>query len=162
MRVHVLLADKGTNNPQAGTLNLLNAGWGTTGANPLGVTPSVAVVVFFEADYLECNRPLAVALHLQDQDGHVVDVPGPAGPQPMRMEQTLTVISPPGAPHGMPGKANLMIEMQPGLPLAPGIYKWVVVVEGQADDDWSVTFWVSSPPVAPVFGGPAAPAQPAA
>ena len=36
MKVHVLLADKGTNNPQAGTLNLLNAGWGVTQVAAVG------------------------------------------------------------------------------------------------------------------------------
>ena len=34
MKVTVLLADKGTNNPQGGTLNLLNVGWTRTVLRP--------------------------------------------------------------------------------------------------------------------------------
>lgn len=151
MRVHVLLADKGTNNPAAGTLNLLNLGWGATQTDGQ-LTPPHAVAVFMEAELSECNRPLVVQLELVDEDGRVVDLPGPAGPQPMRMAQNVTIAAPPGQPTGTPGKANLLLEIQPGLPLGQGTYKWRVKVGGKDDDDWSVTFFVAAPQQPPTFG----------
>lgn len=154
MKVHVLLADKGTQNPQAGTLNLLNVGWGGTGVNPQGMTPPAAVAMFFEAEFLECNQPVSVVLELLDEDGHVVNVPGPTGPQPMRVQQSVSIATPVGAPAGAPGKANILTEVHPGLPLSAGSYKWVVTIDGRTSDDWTVTFFVVSPPQPPVFGNP--------
>jgi hypothetical protein len=60
VKVDVLLADKGTSNPQAGTLNLLNVGWILThlvpGPQPL--TPPHAVAVFYEVKLHRCNKPV--------------------------------------------------------------------------------------------------------
>lgn len=160
MKVSVLLADKGTNNPAAGTLNLLNVGWGVTKLSGR-ITAPHAVAVFFEADLAECNRPVAVVLELVNDDGQVVDLPGPAGPQPMRLEQSLTIVPPGGAPTGTVGKANTLLEIAPGLPLAPGTYSWRVTVDGHHEEHWTASFYVAPPPAMPTFGfGGAQPPQP--
>lgn len=176
MKVSVLLADKGTQNPQAGTLNLLNVGWAQTvlrpvpvpGMGPAGpamqvqlLTPPQTVVVFFEVDYPHCNHPIELVLELVDQDGRPVVVPGQAGPQPMRITQTITVVSPAGAPIGSPGVGNTMLEVFPGLPLQPGIYYWHVEVAGEHHEGWDVRFHVLPPQQQPSFTFTPPPVPPA-
>ncbi len=156
MKVAVLLADKGTTNPQAGTLNLLNLGWAVTQLQrgPAGlITPAHAVAVFYEVEFNRCNRSLPLIVELLNEDGQPVAIPG--GPPSMRIEQQIVVFPPPGAPNGTPGRGNLMLEIVPGLPLSPGRYAWNVTLDGDHNEDWSGSFYVF-PPVHPpqvVFGG---------
>lgn len=160
MKVQVLLADKGTPNLQQGTLNLLNVGWSQTGLRPAGpmgllLTPPFAVAVFFEVDHHHCNHPIDLVLSLVTEDGTPVEVPGPAGPQQMRISQQITVSSPAGMPIGAPGVGNSLVEIVPGLPLAPGGYQWRATLAGEEGDDWNASFRVQLPPQAvAVFGGP--------
>lgn len=156
----MLLADKGkVNTPGPGTVDLLNAGWVVTQLRPMGpqtLTPPHSVAVFFEVDLAKCNRPLELVFELVDDDGHTVELPGPAGPQPMKITQQVTV-RPPPAPTGTPGAGNSLIEVQPGLPLNPGFYQWKVTLDGEHKEDWGARFYVSEPPAqAPqmfTFGG---------
>jgi hypothetical protein len=163
VKVSILLADKGTQNP-IGTLNLLNVGWSQTQLQPaapmLGapgaLTPPQVVAVFIEAEPAFCNRQIDLVLRLLS-DGHPVELPGPAGPQEMRLQQPLTIPTPMGAPVGSPGTVNLMLELFPGLPLAPGVYEWRVTIDEQEHDDWYARFQVLPGPAAgPQFGAPPA------
>ena len=165
MKIYVLLAEKGAQNPHNGTLSLLNVCWAGTqlrrpmgppvgeGAQPLLSGPQV-VVVLIEAELAMCNRSLTLEIELLTEDGDVVEIPGPTGPQAVRLEQTLMVPSPSGVPTGFPGRASSMMELPTGLPLSPGIYRWQVRVNGKEEDDWSAHFYVASPPQAPTFGFP--------
>lgn len=163
MKIYVLLADRGTHNQQAGTLNLLNVGWALTQLRrPSGPAPwsfdapmltgPQVVVVFIEAELAMCNRPLVLEVELINEDGAVVEVPGPAGPQAVRMEQHIIVPSPPGVPTGFPGHACAMVDLPTGLPLTPGIYRWQARLNGKAEDDWSAHFYVAAVPAPPTFG----------
>ena len=161
MKVSVLLADKGTANPHAGTLNLLNVGWSQTqlqvpqvmGPGMVAqITPPHAVVVFFEVEPHRCNHPIELIVRLLNEDGSEVTVPGPTGPQPLRLVQPITVPTPGGMPSGSPGTGNTMIEIHPGLPLAAGGYVWKVTLDGEDHEDWSARFRVTALPVMPVFG----------
>jgi hypothetical protein len=163
VKVHVLLADRGAQNPHNGTLSLLNVGWAVTqlrrglgsgapaGTPPLVTGPQV-VVVFLEAELAMCNKSLNLEIELRNEDGNVVEIAGPAGQQPVRLEQSIMVPSPPGVPTGFPGRATAMMELPTGLPLAPGIYRWQVRVNGREEDDWSAHFYVAAPPQPPTFG----------
>lgn len=154
MRVQVLLADKGTTNPQAGTLNLLNVGWTQTLLRPapMGIAPGLlmtaphAVAIFFEIEPKHCNRSIELIVSLLDEDGHVVDMPGPAGPQEMRLRQQMTVPTPGGVPMGTPGTGNALIEIFPGLIVSPGGYRWSVELDGLTGDDWFAPFRVVAQP----------------
>jgi hypothetical protein len=162
VKIYVLLADKGTHNPQTGTLSLLNVGWAVTqlrrtgspggGLEPPLVTAAQVVVVFIEAELAMCNRPLTLEVVLLTEDGVVVGIPGPAGPQPVRLEQTIMVPNPPGVPTGFPGHATAMMELPTGLPLGQGIYRWQAGVNGKHEDDWSAHFYVAGVPQPPTFG----------
>ncbi len=167
MKIYVLLADRGTQSPQTGTVNLLNVGWAMTqlrrpvtpGAGAVGVplvTGPQTVVVFLEAELAMCNRPHLLEIELVDDDGGVVSVPGPLGPQAVRLEQQIIVPSPSGVPTGFPGRASAMMELPVGLPLAPGIYRWQVKLDGRTDEDWSAHMYVAAPPQPPTFGFPPA------
>lgn len=95
---------------------------------------------------------------LVDEDSlEPVSMPGPAGPQPMRISQSVTVIPPPGAPNGTPGRGNILLEMSAGLPLRPGSYRWKATLGDRHEDDWSARFFIHAPPTAPTFGLTAAP-----
>ncbi len=156
MKVAVLLADKGTVNPQVGTLNLLNVGWQVTHVNPqLGIgapLPPQAVAIFYEVDFDKCNRDIELKVELVNQDGNVIDLMGPAGPQPMILRQQIRVSSVAGMPNGSPGSGNLLLEFVPGPVLEPGGYEWRVTLAGVHNDDWSAKFHVMAPPQAPVLG----------
>jgi hypothetical protein len=161
MKVLVLMADKGTVNPQQGTLNLLNAGWTQTQLRPVGpmvpggyLTPPHAVAAFFEVEPKYCNRPVDLVFELVDQDGHAVEVPAPAGPQPMRVTQQIFIQSHAGMPIGSPGIGNALIEIVPGLAIPPGGYQWRVELAGETSGDWSTSFRVSAilPPSGPIIG----------
>jgi hypothetical protein len=169
VKVFVLLADKG--NPAAPTgVNLLNAGWTVAPLRIVGAPPAqilatgpIAVVVFIDAELAECNRQHQVQIELVDQDG-AVQVPGPAGTQPMRVQLPVMIVTQPGAPTGFPGRANIMFELAQGLPLAPGVYKWQISIDGRTEPDWSASFLVPQPPTQPEavrFGDQAPPQTPA-
>lgn len=165
MKIYVLLADRGTHNPQTGTLSLLNVGWAVTQLRrPMGAPPGPpeppqvtgpqVVVVFMEAELSLCNRPLTLEVGLLTEDGRVVEVPGPAGAQAVRLEQTIMVPTTPGVPTGFPGHASAMMDLPTGLPLAPGFYRWQARLNGKAEDDWSAHFFVAGVPAPPTFGYP--------
>lgn len=163
MKVSVLLAERGMSNVPLGTVSLLSAGLPVVGSRqaapggPLISSPHV-VAVFFEVELAKCNRPLVIEVELLDQDGHGVQVPGPTGPQELKLTQQLVVTPPIGAPTAFPGHGNIVLELGPGLPLTHGIYKWVVTIDGETKEDWSKQFFVPHPPTPPSFGStPAAP-----
>jgi hypothetical protein len=168
VKIYVLLADRGTHNTQTGTLNLLNVGWAITHLRPppgqagpetasaLTTGPSV-VVVFIEAELAMCNKTLSLEIELLTEDGQVVAIPGPAGPQAVRLEQPIIVPSPPGVPTGFPGHATAMMELPTGIPLAAGIYRWQARVNARVEDEWSAQFYVAAPPQPPTFGYPPPP-----
>lgn len=163
VKLYVLLADRGTHNPQAGTLSLLNVGWAVTQLrrhmSPVARAPATSlmtgpcvVVVFIEAELGMCNKTLTLEMELLTEDGDIVEIPGQAGPQAVRLEQPIMVPSPPGVPTGFPGHATAMMELPTGLPLVPGIYRWQARVNGKEDDDWSAHFYVAAPPQQATFG----------
>jgi len=168
VKVYVLLADRGAQNSHNGTVSLLNVGWSVTqlrkvlgpGAPPgVGslVTGPQVVVVFIEAELAMCNRNLTLQIELLTEDGHVADISSPGGSQPVRLEQQIMVPSPAGVPTGFPGRATTMMELPTGLPLAPGIYRWQVRLNGREEEEWSARFYVAAPPQPATFGFTAAP-----
>jgi hypothetical protein len=169
MKVSVVLADKATNNPQAGTLNILNAGWVQTQLVPHPLAPQGQLItaphivaVFFEVEHSLCNAPIELVLELLTEDGQPVLVPQPTGPQPVRVVSVVTVPSPAMAPIAAPGTGNAMIEIFPGLPIPPGGYRWNVTLAGEHHEEWYAAFRVVPAPQMPqiTFGGVVPPPPP--
>lgn len=79
----------------------------------------------------------AMEIILTDQDGQPVALPGPAGPQVMRIAQNVdfAVSLAPGLqrlPKEFPGTASAAIQFSNGLPIVPGKqYSWVVKIDHQ-------------------------------
>jgi hypothetical protein len=119
------------------------------------------VAVFFEVDQRDCNHPIELMLSLLTEDGQPVQVPGPTGLQDLLIVQQIIVPSPAGAPIAAPGVGNSLIEIFPGLALAPGGYEWRVRLAGQENADWNARFRVMHPPQAPTisFGTTTAPPE---
>jgi hypothetical protein len=124
----------------------------------MSLTPPHAVAIFIEVEPAFCNRPIELRLELVTQDEHPVEMPGPAGPQPMVIRQIITVQSPAGRPPGSPGSGASLVEIFPGLPLAPGIYIWKVTLENEHHDEWNARFNVLPVREVPAttFGAPPA------
>jgi hypothetical protein len=121
------------------------------------ITPPHVVAVFYELEQNYLNRPIELVIELLTEDGQAVQLPGPAGLQPMRMQTTINVPSPGGVPIGTPGTGNSMIEVFPGLPLAVGAYIWRATLAGKQDEAGEARFNVRPAAVAPraQFGTPA-------
>lgn len=154
MKANVLLADTGTQDPN-GKLHLLGVGWSQTQIGPTGLTADAAVAVLLEVPWDRCNREIEIVLELVNEDGMPVALPTGDGPQPLRIAQTLVIPSPPGAPTGSTGHANLLVQLQGGLPLNPGAwYSWRVTVDKETHEAWQAKFFVQRQQSAPTFGAP--------
>lgn len=137
MKAKILLADYAK--VSDGKVDALGMGWTVT-SSP---TPPAAVVVFFEIGWDETGRTLQVLLELLDADGRPVQVPGPGGPRPMRIEGELQATRPPGAPPGTPVDLQLAINVGPGMPLVPGQrYEWRLSVDGAGHENWTASFLI--------------------
>jgi hypothetical protein len=100
----------------------------------------MAVVVFIEVPWTETNQKRHWALELVDADGALVELPGPAGPQQVRVEGELEAGRPPGMPHGTPVSfPPLSVNVGP-LPLPPGRYEWKFSVDGNSEATWRRAF----------------------
>lgn len=140
MKVSLLLADYAATTPD-GKLTVVGAGWNMTGPQ---VGP-MAIGMIVEVPWGDTNRPLALALELQDEDGQPARI-GPEA-QPIRVEGQFEVGRAAGHPAGTPVYMPIAFNFAP-LPLQPGRrYVWVVRIADQADDNWRVGFNVR--PAAP-------------
>lgn len=126
-----------------GKLYILGGGWSVTGPAPA----PTAIAIKFEVPWDAANRRHKIRIELNDSDGHPVTLPGPTGPQPMKIEATLEVGRPagiaPGTPLDFPFAANLG-----PIQLHPGRYEWRCTIEG-ADASATCAFTVRSAPPDP-------------
>ena len=154
-QVSIVLSDYG-NQDAAGKVNVLGAGWSFTGVQPNGFTPELAVTVFLEIPSKYRGESFATCLKLLNQAGDPVNFPGPTGPQPLRVQQLVTVdipAGPPGVPlpPNMPSNQKVAMRLSNGLPLSPNeLYRWVFEIDG--NDKAAVAFYVAGPPPGPVIG----------
>lgn len=153
MKVTVLLADVGTNDP-LGKLNLLGVGWNQTQVQPNGLTPDMALAVIIEVPWDQANREIHVLAELINEDGQPVELPvSPDKQEPLRIEHRPVATPPVGAPNGSPAQLGILVNLHGGLPLQPGAwYAWRVSVNGEQGDDWQAKFFVRRQASAPTFG----------
>jgi hypothetical protein len=164
--VSVLLADY-IGVDSSGKLNALGAGFTATGIQSNGMTPSVYVATLIDIPSKYVGQEFAVSLKLQNDDtGQVVTLTGPTGQsEALRLQQVVKaerVAAPAGAylPESMFCRTQMLMAFPNGLPLTPGsFFSWVVEIDGNANSAWRSSFYVLGPPPAPVFGGPAGPAD---
>ncbi|HKY15828.1 MAG TPA: hypothetical protein VJM33_12965, partial [Microthrixaceae bacterium] len=117
MRADILLADSAQS--VNGKAYLLGAGWSVQqGPGPL------AVVIFIEVGWDETDRRIPWQLTLEDADGSIVNLPGPAGPQPFQIAGEIEAGRAPGAAVGSPlTLPPLTVNLGP-LSIEPGRYQF--------------------------------------
>jgi hypothetical protein len=154
VKIHPIIADTGR--PIGSAASLLNAGWTFTTGVPLaggGYTlPGQALAIFIEGTWAELNRPHHMLVELLDDEGQPAHFLAPTDPQPVRVEQEITIPSVPNAPNGTPGLTTALLDLPQGtirIAAARRRYIWRVTVRDVTED---VGFWVNAPMVAPRIG----------
>lgn len=140
MDAQILLADAAQTAPD-GKVHALGLGWSTI-HTPL---PPQAVVVLIKVPWDVTNVKHVAVVELHDSDGEPVQLAGPLGSQPVRVEAEFETGRPPGLPRGTPIDLPLTFTVGPGMPLMPGRYVWVLSVDGETKQDWRAAFLVKQP-----------------
>lgn len=119
-----------------GKLYVIGGGWSVTGPQP---APS-AVALKIDVPWDRANQRMHLELSLLGEDGQPVTMPGPAGPQPVRMDGQFEVGRPPGLKPGTPIDVALAMNVGP-LPLPPGQrYSWELSIDGETAEEWHLAF----------------------
>jgi hypothetical protein len=144
-RASIILADFAETGTD-GKVHVLGAGWTVTGPQ-LGPQ---AVVGFIQVPPEEAGETVSFTLRLSDQSGELVEVPGPAGMQPIELGGQIELREPEGWDRstelGAPFAVNVM------LPLSQGqSYTWSLEVDEK--ELASITFYVrAAASLAPAMG----------
>jgi hypothetical protein len=140
VRAQLILCDAAQADP-SGKVHILGAGWMVT-QTPL---PPQAVVAIIEVGWNESDEMHSARLQLEDADGRIVSTGDPEHPQPMLFDQKFQVGRPVGVPEGTSTHAPIVLNMAPGLPVAPGTYMWRLLLDGESDVAWTASFHVRPP-----------------
>jgi hypothetical protein len=136
MRAAIILADFAQTDP-AGKVHIVGAGWSVTGPQ---IGPQ-AVVGFIQVPAEEGPSTLSFVLRLSDLQGNLVEVPGPAGMQPMELGGQVEVQEP--DEWDRESDLNAAVSVNVLLPLPIGhSYTWSLEVNGK--ELATTTFYVRS------------------
>ncbi len=140
--VTILLADA-ANLDAVGRVNTLGLGWDIIGPSPL---PGFVVIVRVKAPEGQGEQPFNVRLQLLDSRGNPVALGGQDAGEPLdvRFEERASPSS--ARPAGLRGGTTVILQLGPGMLLEPGIYEWVVSVEGETQPHWRQPFYVRAKP----------------
>lgn len=126
-----------------------------------GLTKSFALVVTMTFNPSTINEQYAFEAILENPDGTPAQMDGPKGTGTggvMRFGQTLQVEEPnfrgAGVPrHALPPRTQMVLYFNTGLPLPAGrVLHWTARIDGESKPGWSLPFFVTAPPAAPVLG----------
>lgn len=171
--VTVLLADHIAVDP-SGKVNALGLGVNLTPVGQVPMGPQVVIgslapihlLLLIEVPSKYAGVECSVSIELCDETtGRPVMVPGPQGPEPLRIQQLVRLerFAPPQGvylPGDLPIRAQLNVGLSAGLPLEQGHnYVWQVQLDGQGRKHWQSRLHVLGPPPGPVLGGPTGPSH---
>jgi len=140
MRVTMLLCDAAQ--VAEGKLFVLGGGWSITGAQ---MGPS-AVALKIEVPWDQTNVAHHWELYLVDADGRPVTIQTEDGQQAIEVRGDFEVGRPPGLPTGAPLDVPIAVNLPP-LPVQGGErYEWRLTIDGESNEDWSVSFTTLSVP----------------
>ena len=128
VKISLFLADFAQTDDKA-KVNAIGLGW-TRIAAPL---PPFALVLILDVEWDELNRRHAIRCELLTEDGQVVSVPGPAGPEPIVLEAFADAGRPPELACGTPMRVPICVTIPGGMPFPPGRYEWRASVGGFED-----------------------------
>ena len=144
---------------QAGKSNIVGAGVALLGFDPQqGLTSRFSVWVSVVVPTSLCPVEFPVEIALVDAAGDLVQIPGPAGLQTLRIAQIVTAEKP-SAQVAMAqrdhigARIQLVMDFGSGLPLTPGAnYEWRVRVDGDESGQAVYAFGVWGATAGPVVG----------
>ncbi|WP_119696786.1 DUF6941 family protein [Microbacterium halotolerans] len=154
--ISVVMADF-ANTDQGGKLNVVGGNVRVLGYEPMqGVTSRFAIAITITAPASVLPTDLAIEAALTS-GGEVVELPGPAEPQAVRVAQTANLASNSTAPQPirdhLGASHTIVLDFSAGLPLTPGgEYSWRVQIDGDREHEVNYRFAVLGPPAPPVFG----------
>ncbi len=156
--VRILLADFANADP-VNKLNIIGAGITMIGLvpNTVATVPhAVVATISFPPKFV--GESPAVELALEHDDGTLVTIQGPAGPQFLRVghAQALkpTVVQDVDMPpNAVRPSHQFVMYFASGLPLEPNrSYTWRVRIDHDTHDAWTETFYVATAATPPVLG----------
>jgi hypothetical protein len=134
MRATMLLCDSAQ--VADGKLYILGGGWSLIGPDPA----PTAVALKIDVDWTEVDRAHHWELFLVDEDGQPVLAETQEGTQPIEVRGDFEVARPAEIAEGTPVGVALALNFGP-LPLvAGGRFAWRLMIDGAAQDDWSLSF----------------------
>ena len=116
-----------------GKLYILGGGWNVSGQAPFGIA------LLLEVPWTEANQGHRWELHLQTEDGEPVSFPETGAFEPIVVGGDFEVGRPAGVPAGTPFNVPVAINSGP-MPLTPGRYTWRLLVDGETDENWYLSF----------------------
>jgi hypothetical protein len=135
MKVTLMLADAAQ--VSEGKLYILGGGWTVTGPEPI----PFAIAMHIEVPWDQANTRHSFRLELIDADGQPIMIETPEGEQPIVGEGEFEVGRPPGVKAGTPLTVPMVFNLSPAPPIpAGGRYEWRLLIDGQTDEDWRLTF----------------------
>jgi hypothetical protein len=154
--VRIIIADYAVADQQ-GKVTLVGAGVTVLGVNPAaGMTAPFAVVANASFDPKFVGDNPAFEVSLETNDGQLVQMPGQSHPLRVATSEKLPLTVLPGADvpnDAARPKAQIILQFQNGLPLAPGHgYKWRVKVDGETHEEWTEMMYIPTASAGPVLG----------
>jgi hypothetical protein len=141
--VTILLA-RAANLDASGQVNALGLGWEIIGPSPL---PGFVVIVKATRPEGQPGKRFNVRLQLLDSEGNIVASGQQDAMEPLDVRFEGEIPGPSAIPAGLKGAGTaVVLEMGPGLLLEPGIYEWVVSVDGETQPHWRAPFYVRAKP----------------
>ena len=126
-----------------GQVNALNLGWEIIGPSPL---PSFVVLVTVKPPLDWGEQPFEIELRLIDSTGNTVVLGEQEARRPVDLRLRGQTGPSSSRPAGLRGGTTLMVEIGPGIVLEPGIYEWIVSVDGETQPHWRRPFYVRAKP----------------
>ena len=152
------LADFAMTDP-LGKVNAVGMFVDVLGFDPaMGTTARFTVIAEALVPARLCPVEATLELVLLNEAAEVVAVPGPAGPQALRIGLPVVFDKPGALPNGrlasmLWSRHPLVIDFGNGLPLASGAtYSWRLRIDGDDDHARDVVFVVPGAPAPPVIG----------
>lgn len=158
--VTLLMADYASGDSQ-GKLNIIGGGVTVLGleetAGATTAPHAVVAIVSFGAEFV--GESPAVELALEDEQGALVELPGPAGvPQFLRVGQAeqlkpLVITGRRVPNNAIRPSVQFVMHFATGLPLVAGRqYLWRIKVDHETRDEWTLAFYVPALATGPVVG----------
>jgi hypothetical protein len=154
--VRIFLADYAVADA-GGKVTMVGGGISIAGFNPAsGTTAPFTVIAAVSFDPKFIGDSPAIELSLETDQGQLVGLPGQTVPLRVGTSDKLNQPELPGAyvPNdAVRPKAQIIMQFQNGLPLAPGnTYRWRVKVDHETRPEWTEVLYIPMASAGPVIG----------